>query len=50
VAIYLLDVETFVFFFPSLILLNDKEEGAGFFLLGVSLLHLSPREVTLLLQ
>jgi hypothetical protein len=46
------DVETFVFFFPSLILLNDKEEGVGlfFFLLGVSLLHLSPREVTLLLQ
>jgi hypothetical protein len=31
VAIYLLDVETFVFFFPSLILLNDKEEGLDFF-------------------
>jgi hypothetical protein len=38
-------------FFPSLILLIDKEEGVGlFFPLGVSLLHLSPRDVTLLLQ
>jgi hypothetical protein len=33
VAIYLLDVKTFVFFFPSLILLNDKEEGVGLFFL-----------------
>jgi hypothetical protein len=28
-GLYLLDVETFVFFSPSLILLNDKEEGVG---------------------
>jgi hypothetical protein len=50
VAINLLDVENFVFFFPSLMHLDDKEEGGGIFFLGVSILQLSPREVTLLLQ